>query len=1063
MTSGRSNSLSLIADISPSYCPSRVRKWFSSRTGLQLVLVDQDRPIVEGYFAVATEIEDDSGCPHTLEHLIFMGSADHPYKGLLDTLGNRAFSSTNAWTATDSTVYTLSTAGWQGFRSLLPVYLDHLVRPTLSDAACYTEVYHVDGKGHEKGVVFSEMQGVENEASTIANLHAKKILYPDSSGYSSETGGLMGALRVLTNDRIRQFYEALYRPDNLCLIIVGSVDADELLETVAEFDATLPDLDPASKKPRPFVDSPPVPRLQQTTVKLVDFPDKDESSGHVLISFQGPPATDVLTNTALHVLLTYLTESDVSLLRKKLVEIEVPLATEIESYTEDFIDTELDLWLRNVPTSKLELVHATLFDVLREHADAARNEFDLGRMRDVIRREKLQFMLHSERYPSTLATLAITDFLYGDRETGKSLVNLVGDLDDYETVLGWEVSDWLDLMHKWLLDVPHVAILAQPSASLAKKIRLDGKERVRKTREELGEQGLEQLAKKLKSAQDENNRKIPDDLLEQFPAPDPAKVRFIKTATGRAGLALAEGQQQSGSEVQEILDKDGAREAPVYVHYEHIKSNFATLSVVLSTSVVPEDKLPLLNILLANFYATPIELDDGSVLDYEAVVTRLKRDTLSNSYSSGYDGEFDELLTLDFEFVPENYAKVVDWLRLLMWRSKFDVARLQIVVEKMAMGIPEMKRTGTTVVRSATRRLLFTPRSAARVLDELDFEDRLQEVSALLKSDPQAVVDELEQIRAALFTVENMRLIVCSDVTKLVDPVSSFTKILLKDKKSAAAASLVPITRTLENLTPEGASLGGKAYLLPVPSTESSYATVFANGPTAFDDADVHAIAVACSYLEAVEGPFWRGIRGDGLAYGAGMLRSIESGRIGFRVYRAADALVAIERAREIVGGYAAGKTEFEKLLVEGAVSMIVSAAAEADNNPVDAAERKYLQEVIKGLGSGANEKFLAGIREVTSEDLVRVMKRWFVPLFRTESASVFVACNPSKTEGLRGDFERLGYEVVVDPFDSLKRVGEEGSEEESEEGSGEGSEEEEDSSDEEESEESEDSDDDSD
>lgn len=29
---------------------------------------------MQGYFSVATEIFDDSGRPHTLEHLIFMGS-----------------------------------------------------------------------------------------------------------------------------------------------------------------------------------------------------------------------------------------------------------------------------------------------------------------------------------------------------------------------------------------------------------------------------------------------------------------------------------------------------------------------------------------------------------------------------------------------------------------------------------------------------------------------------------------------------------------------------------------------------------------------------------------------------------------------------------------------------------------------------------------------------------------------------------------------------------------------------------------------------------------------------
>jgi Zn-dependent M16 (insulinase) family peptidase len=97
-------------------------------------------PIVKGYFVVATEIFNDSGCPHTLEHLVFLGSEQYPYKGVLDNLANRAFSQgTNAWTDTDHTAYTISTAGGQGFLQLLPVYVDHILYPRITDADFVTE------------------------------------------------------------------------------------------------------------------------------------------------------------------------------------------------------------------------------------------------------------------------------------------------------------------------------------------------------------------------------------------------------------------------------------------------------------------------------------------------------------------------------------------------------------------------------------------------------------------------------------------------------------------------------------------------------------------------------------------------------------------------------------------------------------------------------------------------------------------------------------------------------------------------------------------------------------
>ena len=125
---------------------------------MRVVAVDQEGPKINGYFTLATEIHDDSGAPHTLEHLCFMGSKSFKYKGFLDRLATRAYSNTNAWTATDHTAYTLDTAGWAGFAQILPVYLEHVIVPTLTDAACYTEVHHIDPEGNDAGVVYSEMQ-----------------------------------------------------------------------------------------------------------------------------------------------------------------------------------------------------------------------------------------------------------------------------------------------------------------------------------------------------------------------------------------------------------------------------------------------------------------------------------------------------------------------------------------------------------------------------------------------------------------------------------------------------------------------------------------------------------------------------------------------------------------------------------------------------------------------------------------------------------------------------------------------------------------------------------------
>jgi len=212
---------------------------------MRVIVADREGPKISGYFALPTEILDDSGAPHTLEHLIFMGSKSYRYKGLLDKLAGRAYSGTNAWTAVDHTAYTLETAGWDGFAQILPVYLEHVMVPTLTDDACLTEVHHIDGEGNDAGVVYSEMQGVQYGSSELMDLRARRLLYPESVGFRYETGGMLESLRVLTPERIREFHKAMYRPQNLAVIIVGDADHESLLKILDEFEESIKDDVPA--------------------------------------------------------------------------------------------------------------------------------------------------------------------------------------------------------------------------------------------------------------------------------------------------------------------------------------------------------------------------------------------------------------------------------------------------------------------------------------------------------------------------------------------------------------------------------------------------------------------------------------------------------------------------------------------------------------------------------------------------------------------------------------------------------------------------------------------------
>jgi Zn-dependent M16 (insulinase) family peptidase len=67
---------------------------------------------------------------------------------------------------------------------------------------------------------------------------------------------------------------------------------------------------------------------------------------------------------------------------------------------------------------------------------------------------------------------------------------------------------------------------------------------------------------------------------------------------------------------------------------------------------------------------------------------------------------------------------------------------------------------------------------------------------------------------------------------------------------------------------------------------EGSYGVHYSKGPEGFNHEDLPALTLACSTLNASESYLWKSIRGSGLAYGANVELDLESGLMGFQVYR---------------------------------------------------------------------------------------------------------------------------------------------------------------------------------
>jgi Zn-dependent M16 (insulinase) family peptidase len=939
-----------------------------------------------------------------------MGSRQFPYKGVLDKIATRSYSDTNAWTDTAETVYTLSTAGWEGFAQLLPIYLDHLVVPTLTDAGCYTEVHHIDGKGEDAGVVYSEMQGRENLQGDLMDLQLRRLLYADGIGYRYETGGMMKALRVLTAERIRQFHRDMYQPKNIRLVLIGEVDHTNLLDVLDKFEDSIIDKVPAYDAPfkRPWVESKRTPPLSKTVVDTVEFPEEDESTGEIQIAFLGPPSMDDLAETAINTVLSYLAGSSVSVLVNTLVEKE-HLASNIYFGTVDHYDMIIQWTISSVETPKLAEVEKRFFEVLQEHAS---KPLDMSYLKDCLHRFERQSRYSSEISNEEYSIAAIKDHLFGNRD-GSNFEEAMGTLKVFEELEKWTEEQWRNFLKKWLVDAHHVSILGKPSLALSEKIKSDEVARVKAQQEKLGEEGLKKLAERLKAAQDENDKPIPEEIIASLKVPSTESIHFYETTTARSGLAKKLGTSEN--KIQQIVDKD-ENGLPLFIHFEHIQTSFVHFGLILGTANLPTDLKPLLGVYLTNFFATPVE-KDGKRIEFEEIITKLEQDTIQYSLDRGSDIGNSEMLYIPFVAEANKFETVVQWLKTMLVDSVFDTERITAAVKKMLADVPEEKRDGNSMAFAVDRMIHYDASSSVRATNTLVKGSYLKRILKLLRTEPQVVLDKLEALRKHLLTFSNMRVLVTANLETLTNPVSTF-KHLTDAFPAPANPTLNPIDDRNAVLSSIGRSPGGTHFIIPMP-IDSSFAVLTSRGPKGHTNPLLPPLMVALAYLDAVEGPMWQSIRGTGLAYGTHFFRDPETGLLKFRIFKSPNAFSAYNKAKLVVKEYGDGTRAFDKLELEGAISSIVREFVDERASIVDAARSSFVDLVTRGVGKEWQEWALREVRKVTVDDVKSILKDVVSGVFEPEKADVVVTCGGIMTDVSCSMFPVMGLSRLI----TLRRI----------------------------------------
>ncbi len=250
-------------------------------SGLRYYLRRNGRPVNRVSMRLAVNVgsiheeNDQRGLAHFLEHMAFNGTQNFKPGELitfLETIGARFGPHVNAYTSFDETVYMLDVP------SDKPGYVDRGLL-ALHDFAAGMNLA-ADEIEKERGVVIEEWRGRLGAGSRLTDKQLPVLL--SKSRYAERLPiGTPEILKSFPRQRLVDFYQRWYRPDQMAVVIVGDIDLAEAQKMVQLRFGSIP----AAKGALEAVDRT-VPPHKETLFTIATDPEAQGSS--VALSHKRP-------------------------------------------------------------------------------------------------------------------------------------------------------------------------------------------------------------------------------------------------------------------------------------------------------------------------------------------------------------------------------------------------------------------------------------------------------------------------------------------------------------------------------------------------------------------------------------------------------------------------------------------------------------------------------------------------------------------------------------------------------------------------------------------------------
>jgi zinc protease len=332
-----------------------------------------------------TEVPEQSGISHFLEHMIFKGTS-RIAPGEFDRRIEGRGGVTNAATSQDYTHYYITVAQ-QDYAEALPL---------LADLVCHARIPD-DEFEQERLVVLEEIRRSQDNPDRTAYDLLTTNSYKDHP-YARPVLGYPETLMNMTPEAMREFHRSRYQPGALTVVLVGGLSERELLAVAEPIFAELP----AYKEEAAHAPAAPLTPLAkvQRKAQRIEQPQARIENSRLLIGFLGPSASEPDDILALEVLSVILTEGRTARLTRELRE-EKGWVRYIGSYCGFSHDPGLFTFSAQLDKQFLEPVEAAIHHQIEQIQQGAFSQEELQRAKRML----LNDFVFGTETPSQLASL----------------------------------------------------------------------------------------------------------------------------------------------------------------------------------------------------------------------------------------------------------------------------------------------------------------------------------------------------------------------------------------------------------------------------------------------------------------------------------------------------------------------------------------------------------------------------------------------------------------------------------------------------------------------------------